>query len=320
MNVNIRTASQAQPAESARAYPFVARPYARGLVASFAISALIHVAAVFAISGQRIGVLRSPSGLLLVRLAGGTSGGQPGSGEARTTDGAGAVRAGAAAVTGPRNERRQKVGEHAAALTVSRPAKNGKQRHGTDPAIAAQHARDVERIVSAASKPVTAPASHSAAEDEPQGQRASPVVGESVGDDARIASAGPAAGNDGAGPGGLGRGVGSAGSGGGAGFGFGSARSSYEQQLAAWLEHYKQYPDLARRRGLEGTASLRVAIRRDGSLISAALQAPSRHDVLDRAALALVHRAEPFPRMPSDLAGDRFEFVVPIRFHLDQRG
>jgi protein TonB len=137
-------------------------------------------------------------------------------------------------------------------------------------------------------------------------------AGESqTGDDTRLASAGSPDGGSGSGYGSGGNGSGSPG---------GGARGSYEQLLAAWLERYKQYPDLARRRGLEGTASLRVAIRRDGSVISAALQAPSHHDVLDRAALDLIHRAEPFPRMPNELAGERFEFVVPIRFHLDQRG
>ncbi len=96
-------------------------------------------------------------------------------------------------------------------------------------------------------------------------------------------------------------------------------RASYEQVLAAWIERHKFYPPLALRRREEGTVRLRIAIDRDGRVVESALREPSRIASLDRAALDIVRRADPFPAPPAELAGEGFEFVVPIRFSLAER-
>ncbi len=95
------------------------------------------------------------------------------------------------------------------------------------------------------------------------------------------------------------------------------ARGSYEQLLAARLERYKRYPDAATRRRLEGDALLRLSLARDGKVVGRAIVTPSRSEILDRAALAMVDRAAPFPALPEELAGERFDFEIPVSFQLD---
>jgi protein TonB len=95
------------------------------------------------------------------------------------------------------------------------------------------------------------------------------------------------------------------------------ARVKYEQVLAAWIERHKYYPLIARRRGLQGTSSLKIALRRDGSIATSRLALTSRHEVLDDAALDIVRRSAPFPAVPENVRGDTFEFAVPIRFTLE---
>lgn len=78
------------------------------------------------------------------------------------------------------------------------------------------------------------------------------------------------------------------------------------RRLAAALE----YPPIARRLELEGTAWLRFEIDRQGVAHDVEVSRSSGHDVLDRAALRSVERAGPLPWVYG-----RIE--VPIRFALD---
>ncbi|MEB2344195.1 MAG: energy transducer TonB [Deltaproteobacteria bacterium] len=78
------------------------------------------------------------------------------------------------------------------------------------------------------------------------------------------------------------------------------------RRLAAVLE----YPPIARRLELEGTAWLRFEVDRAGVAHAVELARSSGHDVLDRAALRTVGRAGPLPWVYG-----RIE--VPVRFALD---
>lgn len=102
----------------------------------------------------------------------------------------------------------------------------------------------------------------------------------------------------------------------GGGDGFGLVRAGYGSQLASWLNRFKQYPALARRRGIEGDAKVRLVIERSGALLSSSLHEASGSTLLDESALAMVKAASPFPRVPDELSGERFEFEVPVAFRL----
>lgn len=94
------------------------------------------------------------------------------------------------------------------------------------------------------------------------------------------------------------------------------AKARYEDQLYAWLARHKEYPVAAQRRGIQGRPVVRVRIDRGGRVVESAIARPSRHTMLDEAAVALVRRAAPFPPIPGDLALDSFEFDAPIDYLL----
>ena len=91
----------------------------------------------------------------------------------------------------------------------------------------------------------------------------------------------------------------------------------YEQLLSVCLARQKRYPPLALRRHLEGECVLRIVLHRSGEVRRAELTGSSGHSILDREALAMVERANPFPEAPDDLAGDEHTYVIPISFRID---
>jgi len=98
---------------------------------------------------------------------------------------------------------------------------------------------------------------------------------------------------------------------------FGSAiRVRYEQQLYVWLARFKQYPMLARSRGIEGTGSVRVRLDRRGRVMARSLEKSTGERLLDEAVVEMTRRADPFPPVPGAYSGDSFEFVAPIEFRL----
>ncbi|MBI3507749.1 MAG: energy transducer TonB [Proteobacteria bacterium] len=94
----------------------------------------------------------------------------------------------------------------------------------------------------------------------------------------------------------------------------GAAIASWQSQLLARLESFKRYPAEARARREAGVASVRFVVDRDGRVHSATLQATSGSRSLDAEAVEIVRRAEPLPKPPPEIAGERIELVVPVNF------
>jgi len=67
-------------------------------------------------------------------------------------------------------------------------------------------------------------------------------------------------------------------------------------------------------RGRRGTAVVRFAISRGGGLRYARLARSSGDGALDRAAIASVRRAAPFPRPPRGMSAGQLTFSIPFRF------
>jgi len=97
----------------------------------------------------------------------------------------------------------------------------------------------------------------------------------------------------------------------------GSALGTYLSHLRQRLEAEKRYPLLARRRGVVGTATLHIAIGRDGRPSAVILETSSGSDVLDAEAEDLVSRAAPYGPLPDGVDGDALQITVPIRFDVD---
>lgn len=78
---------------------------------------------------------------------------------------------------------------------------------------------------------------------------------------------------------------------------------AYANYMAAWVARVERvgnlnYPDEARRRGLEGSLVLTVAIRQDGSLERIDIIRSSGQQVLDDAATRIVQLSAPFSPVP----------------------
>jgi protein TonB len=82
--------------------------------------------------------------------------------------------------------------------------------------------------------------------------------------------------------------------------------------IRAAIERAKSYPPLARKRGLEGTATTEFTINGKGSPENIRIVRSSGSDVLDNAAKNTVLRASPFPQVSGSVE-------VPITFRIEKR-
>ena len=96
----------------------------------------------------------------------------------------------------------------------------------------------------------------------------------------------------------------------------GNQGNAYSSLLMSRLNSFKEYPLMARRRGMEGQVVVRLVIQRDGSLQSSSMTRSSGFRELDESAVRLVQRAAPYPPVPDTLAGTVFEFLLPITYAL----
>lgn len=93
--------------------------------------------------------------------------------------------------------------------------------------------------------------------------------------------------------------------------------SRYEQLISLWIEKFKLYPDDARAQGMQGETVVRIRIDRQGNIRYYILENSTGYQLLDRAAIDMVKRANPVPAVPNDYPkGDLIEFLIPVNFHL----
>jgi protein TonB len=82
------------------------------------------------------------------------------------------------------------------------------------------------------------------------------------------------------------------------------------------LQRAKRYPDVAREGDEQGVATVTFTMDRNGHILSASLVRSSGSPALDEEAVAMVHRADPLPPMPVELAGNMVKFTLPVTFSL----
>jgi len=92
-------------------------------------------------------------------------------------------------------------------------------------------------------------------------------------------------------------------------------QASYEQLIVSHLERHKEYPRRAVRRNLEGQAMLYLRVAPDGSLKFSQLQSSTGVSILDEEIVAMVRRANPFPKAPQGIHRE-IELSIPIAFEL----
>lgn len=92
--------------------------------------------------------------------------------------------------------------------------------------------------------------------------------------------------------------------------------ASYLQRCRALIEHYKEYPVMARKGMIEGTVVIRGTLARDGSLRQCGIIRASGSVLLDNAALRAVRTVGQFPSFPPETPGDEQVFELPISFRM----
>ena len=95
-----------------------------------------------------------------------------------------------------------------------------------------------------------------------------------------------------------------------------NAMPTFQQRLLRHLDQNKRYPQTSQRRRQQGTAMLQFTMDAAGNVLSFRLEKTSGYEALDEEVLAMIKRAEPLPKIPSDLGRDRLELVVPVQFAL----
>lgn len=92
--------------------------------------------------------------------------------------------------------------------------------------------------------------------------------------------------------------------------------ASWQSQVLAHLERRKRYPRSSQFHREEGVVKVRFVINRGGEVLSFRLESSSGYSELDEETLNLIQRASPLPAPPLEIARDRLEMVVPVRFAL----
>lgn len=90
--------------------------------------------------------------------------------------------------------------------------------------------------------------------------------------------------------------------------------TSWHRQIAMRIERHKGYPAAAQVRHETGVVQIAFAIDRQGKVVTSRISRSSGSTALDQETTDTLRRAQPFPPPPPNMAGETFEFSVPIRF------
>lgn len=96
-----------------------------------------------------------------------------------------------------------------------------------------------------------------------------------------------------------------------------SAKQKYLIEFRGLIEGRKEYPLMARKRGLEGTVVIGVTIKKNGEVIDHKIVQESGHKLLDQAALSMVMKVDSFKAFPAELGSNDIELKFPIAFKLN---
>lgn len=89
----------------------------------------------------------------------------------------------------------------------------------------------------------------------------------------------------------------------------------FQGALLSHIARYRRYPERARQDRIQGTVTVLFAMRRDGTVAGAWVQATSGNGTLDAEAVDTIQRAQPLPRIPAGLP-DNMNILIPVAFNL----
>jgi periplasmic protein TonB len=92
-----------------------------------------------------------------------------------------------------------------------------------------------------------------------------------------------------------------------------AASNAYLARVAGHLKRFVRYPMEAR--GASGIVLVRFELDREGKVIGSQVKKSSGSPILDRAAIAILQRANPFPPFPSAKPEAQDSYVAPVEFY-----
>ncbi|MDL1957739.1 MAG: energy transducer TonB [Candidatus Desulfofervidus auxilii] len=92
--------------------------------------------------------------------------------------------------------------------------------------------------------------------------------------------------------------------------------SYYLQLVKQKIEKNKRYPLLARNKGIEGEVLLKFEILKNGKVKSIKIVKSSHYQILDKAAIESIKKANPFPPFPKELKENSLIINISLRFEL----
>mgnify|MGYP003576176395 CR=1 FL=1 len=96
------------------------------------------------------------------------------------------------------------------------------------------------------------------------------------------------------------------------------ARQFYVSDAIKKIRSKTKYPQRALDRGQAGNVRVGIVIDRQGNIISTNVLENSKFDLLNKEAIDAIKRSAPFPALPTEITGARFEFSVPMRWTLPE--
>lgn len=95
---------------------------------------------------------------------------------------------------------------------------------------------------------------------------------------------------------------------------------NWRNRLQGHLMGFKRYPPIAKKQRQQGTATIRFVVNKQGDVLSAQLINSSGVAILDHEALALIKRAQPLPKPPTELLSHgQITLALPISFDLKNK-
>ena len=95
------------------------------------------------------------------------------------------------------------------------------------------------------------------------------------------------------------------------------ARVTWQKELLAHLAKYKRYPGDRSQKGARIVLTLNLD--RDGRVLAAKVATSSGDDSFDRAAIAMIERANPLPAPPTLVADQGLLFLLPVTFDQNEK-
>ena len=90
----------------------------------------------------------------------------------------------------------------------------------------------------------------------------------------------------------------------------------YQASVLQTLARYREYPERAMRRRIEGENRIRLVIARDGTVLEASMVSSSGSSILDRETERLIERVRKFPPFPDEMTEQQVVWTVPVAYQL----